>query len=241
MPNWSHNKLTASDEVIKQIVNEEGEIDFNTVVPMPKELQGTVSPSRDKTRKEKDASKKLIEKYGNDNWYDWSCENWGTKWNGVSDEPYSYVIGSGDTLFTYGEGIIHFRTAWSYPDSFIEALSKKFPNELIEFEWEEEQGFGEAFTIKNGEKVIKEEWDLPYWREEVEVGKRHTISECVGDGGRIEPHTPMFKSGKWYIDADECEEHDSLDEAKARCKVLEEEWEKRRIVHSKIDYKPVGS
>jgi hypothetical protein len=229
MPNWSYNILNASDEVLKQIVNEEGEIDFNTVVPMPKELQGTVSPSKDDTQEEKDASKNLIEKYGSNNWYDWSCENWGTKWNGVSDEPY-----------TYGEGIIHFRTAWSYPESFIEALSKKFPDELIEFEWEEEQGFGEAFTIKNGEKIILEEWDLPELGEEVEVG-RYIISECIEDGGREEPNIPKFKAGKWYIDMDEYEEHDSLDEAKARCKVLDEEWDKRRIVHSKIDYKPVGS
>lgn len=232
MPNWSYNILNASDEVLKQIVNEEGEIDFNTVVPMPKELQGTVSPSKDDTQEEKDASKNLIEKYGSNNWYDWSCENWGTKWNGVSDEPY-----------TYGEGIIRFRTAWSYPEGFIEALSKKFPNELIKFEWEEEQGFGEVFTIKNGEKVIQEEWDLPELGEEVEVGRygRYIISECIEDGGREEPNIPKFKAGKWYIDMDEYEEHDSLDEAKARCKVLDEEWDKRRIVHSKIDYKPVGS
>ena len=53
MPNWSYNILDASDEVLKQIVNEEGEIDFNTVVPMPKELQGTVSPSRDDTQEKK--------------------------------------------------------------------------------------------------------------------------------------------------------------------------------------------
>jgi hypothetical protein len=211
MPNWSNNILNASDEVLKQIVNEEGEIDFNTIIPMPKELEGTVSPNRNET----DAAKKLIEKYGSNNWYDWSCDNWGTKWNGVSDEPY-----------TYGEGVIHFRTAWSYPEGFIEALSKKFPDELIEFEWEEEQGFGEAFTIKNGEKIILEEWDLPEWGEEVEVG-RYIISECIEDGGREEPNIPKFKAGKWYIDMDENEEYDSLDEAKARCKVLDEEWDKR--------------
>ena len=228
MPNWSNNTLTASDEVLKQIVNQDGEIDFNTVVPMPKELQGTVKPSKDDTQEEKDASKNLIEKYGSNNWYDWSCDNWGTKWNGVSDEPY-----------TYGEGIIHFSTAWSYPEGFIEALSKKFPNELIKFEWEEEQGFGEVFTIKNGEKVIQEKWGFPDWGEEVEVG-RYSISECIGDGGREEPDIPKFKAGKWYIDIDENEEYDSLNEAKARCKALEEEWEKRRIVHSKIDYKPVS-
>lgn len=229
MPNWSYNTVSASDEVLKQIVDENGEIDFNTIVPMPKELEGTISPNRDKTQEEIERSNKLIEKYGSDNWYLWSCENWGTKWNGVTDEPYEE-----------GNGYISFRTAWEYPSAFIDSLSNKFPDEEFTVEWEEEQGFGEVFTIKNGEKVIKEEWDLPDWGEEVEVGKRHTISECVEDGGRIEPHTPMFKSGKWYIDADECEEHASLDEAKARCKVLEEEWEKRRIVHSKIDYKPVS-
>ena len=228
MPNWSYNILNASDEVLKQIVNEGGEIDFNTVVPMPKELQG-VSPSRDDTQEKKDASKKLIEKYGSNNWYDWSCENWGTRWNGVTDNPYCD-----------GEGIIHFRTAWSRPEGFIEALSEKFPNELIEFEWEEEQGYGKVFTIQNGEKIILEEWGLPEWGEEIEVGK-YSISECIEDGGREEPNIPKFKADKWYIDIDECEEHDSLDEAKARCKVLEEEWEKRRIVHSKIDYKPAGS
>jgi hypothetical protein len=229
MPNWSFNILNASDEVLKQIVNEEGEIDFNTVVPMPKELEGTISPNGDSTKEGKNTSEKLIEKYGSDNWYDWSCVNWGTKWNGVTDNPYSE-----------GEGIIHFRTAWSYPEGFIEALSKKFPNELIEFEWEEEQGYGEVFTIQNGEKIILEEWGFPEWGEEMEFGK-YSISECIEDGGREEPNIPKFKAGKWYIDIDECEEHDSLDEAKARCKVLEEEWEKRRIVHSNIDYKPAGS
>jgi hypothetical protein len=210
MPNWSYNTLTASDEVLKQIVNEEGEIDFNTVIPMPKELEGSVSPSRDNTEEEKDASKKLVEKYGCNNWYDWNITNWGTKWNGVSDEPYEE-----------GEGFISFRTAWAYPSAFIDSLSSKFPNEEFTVEWEEEQGFGEVFTIKEGVKEIQEEWGLPEWGEEVEVGI-HTISECIGDGGREEPYTPKFKAGKWYIDIDEYEEHDSLDEAKARCKVLEE-------------------
>ena len=42
MPNWTYNKLTASDEVLKQIVDENGEIDFNTIISMPKELEGTV-------------------------------------------------------------------------------------------------------------------------------------------------------------------------------------------------------
>jgi hypothetical protein len=53
MPNWCHNTLTASDEALKQIVNEEREIDFNTVIPMPKELEGTVRANRNSTKEEK--------------------------------------------------------------------------------------------------------------------------------------------------------------------------------------------
>ena len=69
MPNWSFNALSASDEVLKQIVNENGEIDFNKVKPMPEELVGTVHPTP------QDADEKqieyLLEKYGSSNWYDW--------------------------------------------------------------------------------------------------------------------------------------------------------------------------
>ncbi|MDA7509960.1 hypothetical protein N8527_01700 [bacterium] len=150
MPNYCYNTLSASDEVLKQIVNEKGEIDFNKIVPMPKELEYTLSPSRVETREEKDKSKKLIDKYGSDNWYDWSCENWGTKWNGETYE-----------IHCDGKGFIKFNTAWEYPDAFINSLSQKFPEEELKVEWEEEQGFGEIFTIKNGKKVIHEKWDLP--------------------------------------------------------------------------------
>ena len=38
-------------------------LDFEKILPMPKELEGTESPT-DKP-----------------NWYDWCNENWGTKWN----------------------------------------------------------------------------------------------------------------------------------------------------------------
>ena len=56
--------------MLKQIVNEEGENDDNTGVPMTKELKSTASPRKDKTADEEDASEKLKEKDGSDNWCD---------------------------------------------------------------------------------------------------------------------------------------------------------------------------
>jgi len=201
MPNWSFNALSASDEVLKQIVNENGEIDFNKVKPMPEELVGTVSPTPQGADEKQ--IEYLLEKYGSSNWYDWSLQNWGCKWNGATDDPYEE-----------GDGIIHFRTAWSYPDAFILSLSQKFPDEEFEFEWEEEQGFGQVFTIKNGDINVHEEWDLPEWGEEHEV-EGCTIQECLASGGRYDKNIPKWNKGKFYVDQDEGQEYDSLDEAKA--------------------------
>lgn len=53
-------------------------------------------------------------------WYDWACENWGTKWNAYHQPD------NRDT-----DNIIHFQTAWSAPTELMGKLSAKFP--LVEF------------------------------------------------------------------------------------------------------------
>lgn len=47
--------------------------------------------------------------YGCDTWYDWCCENWGTKWNACE--------------VCMGRDSISFQTAWSVPDPILEAFS----------------------------------------------------------------------------------------------------------------------
>jgi hypothetical protein len=46
---------------------------LKSLMPMPKELEGTIKPSES-------SNEDLIKKYGFDNWYDWCNANWGTKW-----------------------------------------------------------------------------------------------------------------------------------------------------------------
>ena len=111
MPNHVMNKLTMEGN--SQKINEVieflgGKMDFQKILPMPEELEGTKSPV-DKPNKE------LIKKYGYDNWYDWRCANWGTKWN-------AYSLGEEDAE------INSFYTAWSTPQPVIEALAEKFPD-----------------------------------------------------------------------------------------------------------------
>jgi len=53
------------------------------------------------------------------NWYEWSVENWGTKWN-----SYSLRIEEdrGDGALSF-----HFDTAWSFPIPFLKKLARMFP------------------------------------------------------------------------------------------------------------------
>lgn len=103
MPNWCNNSLTIShkdadtlDNLMAQIRADGDERLFQHIKPMPEELRDTTSPS------------------DSPNWYDWSVDNWGTKWDAchVDFEEYD------DSIVTFS-----FDTAWSPPIPVYEALA----------------------------------------------------------------------------------------------------------------------
>ena len=64
-----------------------------------------------------------LELYGKNNWYDWSWENWGTKWNACFAEVYGNSIA--------------FETAWSPCSPVISALAEQFPEAEFCYRYEE--------------------------------------------------------------------------------------------------------
>ena len=71
-----------------------------------------------------------IQNYGHADWYGWSVENWGTKWNAYDFDAYD------------GGNSIAFSTAWSAPTPIIEKLSEQYPDVLIKHQWaDEDLGF----------------------------------------------------------------------------------------------------
>ena len=80
MPNWCNNNISITgpnsvidkiEKITKEEDNKNGLLQFFN--PMPKELEGTTSPSSSA-----DKPQPMID--GFDCWYDWRVEKWGTKW-----------------------------------------------------------------------------------------------------------------------------------------------------------------
>jgi hypothetical protein len=84
-------------------------IDFNKITPMPDNIfQGNFLGEEEQ------------KKYGKNNWYDWSYENWETKWN-------AYEI----QILNFEGQNIQFLTAWSPVVKLMEKLSSMFPRVII--------------------------------------------------------------------------------------------------------------
>ena len=163
MPNHVTNILTITGdeaEVKKCLAEIKTEIegyvrfiDFNTFIPIPKELEGTTCPTKILSQEEYDDQEKRIahnelteieknwgisrgitqamsneykKRFGADNWYDWQVSNWGTKWNAY------------DQIFNEESNTITFDTAWSTPQQAMIHLSTKYPTLTIKVEYADE-------------------------------------------------------------------------------------------------------
>ena len=126
MPNWCDNQITITGpnsviDKIEKIVKDDDSHENNGLLnffhPMPKELEGTTSPSSSSKKPQP-----MIE--GFDCWYDWRCHNWSTKWEvcefyGV-DRQYHSEQNEGESTISFG-----FSSAWAPP---INAYEKFLEN-----------------------------------------------------------------------------------------------------------------
>lgn len=110
----------------KHFVTGEKEFSMEKLFPTPEELmsdklesyEGEDAEEKDKLRAE------ALKKYGHKSWYDWRCENWGTKWDVCCEDIDSDANSENDEL-TYVS--YRFDTAWSPPVEFLKNIYKKYP------------------------------------------------------------------------------------------------------------------
>ena len=135
MPNWTYNTVVFEGnekqlETLKTMLkSNENDFDFNNIIPMPKNIfRGNLGREEE-------------EKYGKNNWYDWSIENWGTKLNSVGTRV---ELKDGSLYYT-------FDTAWDCPREIVNALMRMRKTILkdIKISWEciHEDGYEEETII----------------------------------------------------------------------------------------------
>jgi len=152
----------------------ENEFDFNSIVPMPEDSDtfirhGGVAPY------EKTA-----------NWYDWSWEHWGTKWN-ASDAELEY---EDDGHLRYV-----FNTAWSAPEPVIRALSEKYQVHVADDFYDEDFGHNcGRFAAKNGK-----------WAFYDHEGDYDWLADTFGDDTMDAFGMELDENGKWHYRNEENE------------------------------------
>lgn len=199
MPNMITNKIKLYgadqrkiDEVIEFLRGDNGEVDFNKILPMPVELRDTVSGSvpddawdiyeakvlgntsnmeerfswpwvvrerittiedlMDYIEKEQpdvnfiEYGKQLHDlhdKYGYHDWYEWSINNWGVKWNACEAKR--------------EENEITFYTPWDGVPNLMLEVSQKFPDIKMDYEYaDEDYGANLAKYIFSAGEVVSE-------------------------------------------------------------------------------------
>jgi hypothetical protein len=164
MPNWSMNHLKVKGlpaemaDFYAVALCAQNEFTFANVFPLPTLLKNTISPTASaKNHPEAENSTpekcaRLIEAYGADNWYDWNCATYGSKWD-VQD---AVTKVQSNVLFE-----CHFKTAWAPPYAFLENLQKKFSNLDLALSYcveNDDENMGLFTTMRNettGQKTIQ--------------------------------------------------------------------------------------
>lgn len=158
-PILKHTILTKKSALNK------GEYDESEYDERYNELRNIVrkgSPEEQKMLALGEAIAKNLIKYGYTDWYEWSCDKWGTKWN-ASHTRTGKIIGEWHSY-------VQFDTAWNEARPIIEELSRRYPDSAFGVKYAEEtMDYGGTFDIRNGEITN----DVVYDRSDAELKSIH--------------------------------------------------------------------
>ena len=190
MPNWCYNHLevTGDEKQLQEFVeksmnaHKETEFSFEGTHPMPEDLNITKG-TRTQDEKEQAILNKV--KYGYTSWYDWRCEEWGTKWDACE----ANICHNDIDYFS-----VSFDTAWSPPIAWIDNIMQDFPGLCFTLEYEEPgMCFGGRLLAQHDKLWDNLHWDVEQASEccEGEVNWEHKELEqqCLICGEETETIT----------------------------------------------------
>ena len=170
MPNWCNNsfELVGPKEKIREfesfLEQNNGKDWFDFFLPCPQELKDVGNVSFHEKSNET-----LVEKYGHGDWYSWSIENWGCKWNCDANDW---------TVEDYDEENLSIRfwfdSPWGPPIALYEKISEmeeltvfgNYHEEGMAFVGKFEYGSNDSYEYSDLESLddipedIVDEWNL---------------------------------------------------------------------------------
>lgn len=158
MPNWSSNDLivTGPNTELQRFKKQAAEYKETEEPPLPPEATTKEIAERLADEMTQEEHKHVLtftafhpmpkhEK----NWYDWNCENWGTKWD-ASDAS---IVKETSRSIQY-----YFDTAWAPPIPIIEKMSKQFPKLKFTLKfYEGGMGFQGKVIMRQEPELFEEE------------------------------------------------------------------------------------
>ena len=185
MPNWcwNHLEVTGDEIQLREFVEksencpEGSEFTFNGTHPMPEDLNITKGTQ---TQDEKEQAMLNKAKYGYTDWYEWKCEEWGTKWDACE----SHIDHNDIDYFA-----VSFETAWSPPTAWINNIMQDFPDLCFTLEYEETGMCFGGRLLAQYDKIWEDLcWDLDQASEccEAEVSLDDDEPKCLVCGEETE-------------------------------------------------------
>lgn len=211
MPNWCNNSTTISGnkeqiDKFEAFLNEKsGKEWFDFFLPCPKELTDVDSPNKT------DNVNELIEKYGHGDWYSWSVENWGTKWN-TDAQDWSR---DGDSISFW------FDSAWAPPTALYDKITAEgydveayYLEEGMGFVGKYWEGADEYYEYTDSESLndipedIVDNWNLRENLEEWEAENAEEEDEEEWSEDRMDVVGSNGNDGLHYDEVDEDKKDD---------------------------------
>ena len=128
------------------------------------------------------------EHYGHRTWYNWSIENWGTKWDAYDSRWQKFSPQK-------NEAVVHFNTAWSPPLPAIRDLCVKYHLHAV-MGFSDEGGGFESFSVFDPDGAVSDEEDYSRSSKRIWPVMRATAKEIRNKLGFIPPEKPKGK-GNW--------------------------------------------
>jgi hypothetical protein len=228
MPNDCRNKLVVTDifnedwwSLHKSFKEEEFPANF---VPEP-EWKYTTNPDGELPTPDNKGDLSFSNGKADERWYDWRCENWGTKWK-------VYGVEVEDKLSQEGTLEVFFSTAWApINERCLSKVSKAFPSALFTLTYYEPgMGFVGA-TLAQGGVVVDMTRDASEARELFEETNSKTIAYYKTQY-EDEEEFAFAVEDLWSEN-----EFDEIEKIQSECVLLLQESLERRIKQSKANWK----